>query len=189
MAAAGKATGAGSAAGAVDVVAADRRTHKPVEEHIAHRPSVRAGSIDSMAGSSPATIVPRNTASTSPLTDLKAALGLSASLRAASSDDVPDISLPNNRAACAVSQGPAITRPIRITSRPGRAGLPIDCLLVCASPTPNRAMPASSGTIRHALGGGGVTRRLTPSGEILTLRSESSDAIADAAGTAMSTAR
>src|SRR6266702_4529973 len=52
-----------------------------------------------IAGSSPATTVPRNTASTSPLTDRKAAFGLSASRRAASSEDVPFMNLPSRRAA------------------------------------------------------------------------------------------
>src|SRR6266567_9085160 len=87
------------------------------------------------AGSSPATTVPRNTASTSPLTDLKAAFGLSASRRAASSEDVPFISLPSRRAACAVSQGPPATRPIRMMRRPGNAGAPIDFGVVSDNPT------------------------------------------------------
>ena len=53
----------------------------------------------------------------------------------------------------------------------------------------NSTTPASSGTIRQAVGGGGVTRRLTPSGEIRTRRSDSSEEIADAAGTPISTIR
>ena len=74
--------------------------------------------IDSTTGSSPATMVPRKTARTSPLTERKAAFGLSPSRRAASSGDAPP-DLRSSRAAWAVSHGPATTRPIRMMSRPG----------------------------------------------------------------------
>src|ERR1039458_1977600 len=53
----------------------------------------------------------------------------------------------------------------------------------------NSAMPAASGASRHGDGGGGVARLVTPSGEIRTRRSASSDAAADASGTATSSAR
>jgi hypothetical protein len=48
---------------------------------------------------------------------------------------------------------------------------------------------ASSGTMRHAVGGERRTRRLTPSGEIRTRCSDSSEKTADATGTATSTMR
>ncbi len=134
-------------------------------------------------------MVPRNTASTSPLTDLNAAFGLSASRRAASKAEAPFMNRANARAACAVSHGPPSTRPIRMTIRPGKAGAPIEFAEVRCRPTMNRTMPASSGTIRHAVGGDGVTRLLTPSGEIRTRRSDSSEEMAEAAGTPTSTAR
>src|SRR6266702_204302 len=110
---------------------------------------------ESTAGRSPATTVPRNTASTSPLTDLNAAFGLSASRRAASKADAPCMNRANARAACAVSQGPPTTRPIRMTIRPGKAGALIEFADVSRRPTMNRTMPASSGTTRHAVGGDG----------------------------------
>ncbi len=75
--------------------------------------------IESSVGTSAPTIVPRNTASTSPLTDLKAPFGLSASRRAASSGDGPCATRANSHATAAVSHGPAITRPIMMMSRPG----------------------------------------------------------------------
>ena len=76
-------------------------------------------SSDSTTGTSAPIIVPRNTASTSPRTARKAALGLSASRRAASSGDAPFSTRAHHRAVAAVSHGPAITRPIMTTSRPG----------------------------------------------------------------------
>ena len=76
-------------------------------------------SSDSTAGTSAPTIVPRNTASTSPRTARNAALGLSASRRAASSGDAPFSTRAHQRALTAVSQGPAITRPTMVSSRPG----------------------------------------------------------------------
>ena len=65
------------------------RGGEPVEQDVAQRLGAGVAVIDLMAGSSPATTVPRNTASTSPLTDRNAAFGLSASRRAASSGDAP----------------------------------------------------------------------------------------------------
>ena len=59
----------------------------------------------------------------------------------------------------------------------------MDCLLVMARPPTNRPIPMSSGTTRQMLGGGGVTLRATPSGEIRTRRSDSSAAMADTTGT------
>src|SRR5579862_2619210 len=50
-------------------------------------------------------------------------------------------------------------------------------------------MPAASGASRHGDGGGGVARLLTPSGEIRTRRSASTDVAAEASGTATSNAR
>ena len=76
-------------------------------------------SSDSTVGISAPTIVPRNTASTSPRTARKAALGLSASRREASSGDAPFSTRAHHRAVTAVSHGPAITRPIMVSSRPG----------------------------------------------------------------------
>ena len=61
--------------------------------------------------------------------------------------------------------------------------------VVARSPATNSTRPMPSVSSRHADGGGGEVRRLTPSGEIRTRRSASSDATADAAGTATSMAR
>ena len=65
----------------------------------------------------------------------------------------------------------------------------MDLWLVASSPATNSATPAPSVASRHADGGGGAARRLTPSGEIRTRRSAASAASADAAGTATSMAR
>ena len=72
-----------------------------------------------MAGTSVPTIVPRKTASTSPVTDRKAPPGLSASRLLASSPEEPRAVRPNSAAACAVIHGPAMTRPIIVTRMPG----------------------------------------------------------------------
>ena len=74
-------------------------------------------------------------------------------------------------------------------SSPGTTGPPIACLEVRASPRVSRARPASSGAIRQAEGSGGVTRRLTPSGEMRTRSSDSSAAMTAAAGTPSRTMR
>jgi hypothetical protein len=142
-----------------------------------------------MAGSRAATAVPRKTARTSPLTERNAAFGLSASRRAAKIGAAPPPSFGSSLAACAVSHGPPITSPIMMTSSPGRAGAPIDWGVVSRIPATKSAMPASSGTIRQVLGGGGVTRLLTPSGVIRTRRNAIREAMAAAAGTATSTPR
>ena len=60
--------------------------------------------------------------------------------------------------------------------------------VVARSPATNSTKPMPSVSSRHADGGGEEVRRLTPSGEIRTRRSASSDAAADAAGTATSMA-
>ena len=65
----------------------------------------------------------------------------------------------------------------------------MDLWVVASSPTRNSATPAASVVSRHADGGGGDARRLTPSGEIRTRRSAASEARAEAAGTATSMAR
>src|SRR5271169_7178460 len=65
----------------------------------------------------------------------------------------------------------------------------MDLLEVASIPATNSATPAASVVSRHADGGGGDTRRLTPSGEIRTRRSAASDAMAEAAGTATSRPR
>src|ERR1039457_3048578 len=62
-------------------------------------------------------------------------------------------------------------------------------LLVASAPAMNSAAPATSGASRHGDGGGGVARLVTPSGEIRTRRSASSDAAAEASGTVTSSAR
>ncbi len=76
-------------------------------------------SVAFTAGMNVPTIVAKKTASTSPVTDRKAAFGLSASRRVASSADGPRVARPNSRAAAAVRYGPASTRPTIVTSRPG----------------------------------------------------------------------
>ena len=63
------------------------------------------------------------------------------------------------------------------TLPPGLAGLP------CTTTNPSSARPASSGSTRQARSEPGVTRRLTPSGEMFTRRSASRAARAVAAGT------
>ena len=65
----------------------------------------------------------------------------------------------------------------------GLAGLP------CTTKIPRSARPASSGSTRQARGGAGVTRRVTPSGEIFTRRSASRATTTAAAGTPAATAR
>src|SRR4029453_8870489 len=145
--------------------------------------------VELTAGRSPATTVPRKTARTRPLTVLNAAFGLSASRRAARSADAPVMDRASSRAAWVVSHGPPTTRPTRMRIRPGNAGAPMDLGVVMARPTLNRAIPSRRGASRQALGAGGVVLRVTPSGEIVTRRSDNSAAIADATGTATSTAR
>ena len=82
-------------------------------------PAVGVCSVAFTAGTIRPTIVPRKTASVRPVTARKAPFGLSASRRVASSADDPLAVRPKSRAACAVSQGPAITRPIIVRSSPG----------------------------------------------------------------------
>jgi hypothetical protein len=139
----------------------------------------------SWVASSAAATVKMNSARTTPLTARNAARGSSASRRAA-------IRVPGRlarramtRAAAIVSHGPARIRPIMISAKPGTytstlppglAGLP------CTTPNPSSARPASSGSTRQARSEPGVTRRLTPSGEMFTRRSASRAARADAAG-------
>ena len=67
--------------------------------------------------------------------------------------------------------------------------MPMPLLLVASAPAMNSAIPVASGASRQADGRGGVARRVTPSGEIRTRRSASSDAIAAASGTATSKPR
>ena len=74
---------------------------------------------ESRVGTSVPTIVPRNTASTRPRTARNAALGSSASRRVASSGDGPPSTRVPSRASAQVSHGPAMTRPIMLTSSPG----------------------------------------------------------------------
>src|SRR5215475_4928323 len=131
--------------------------------------------VDSTAGSRPASTVPRKTASTSPRTDLKAALGLSLSRREARSAKALELNLDNRRAARAVSHGPEATRPIRMTMSPSRSAGLIRCLFVIPRPTANNAKPISSGASSQMAGAGGVTRREAPSGEGRTRRREGSD--------------
>src|SRR6202008_1582930 len=87
-----------------------------------------------------------------------------------------------------VSHGPATASPAMMMSRPGYAGAPIDRGVVTSSPATYVTMPTASTVSRHGDGGGGETRRLTPSGETCTRRSDSSAATADATGTATSIA-
>src|SRR5262249_21386240 len=82
-------------------------------------PAVGVGPVAFPAGTIKPAIVPRKTASTSPLTARKAPFGLSASRRVASSAEDPLVTRPKSRAACATSQGPATTRPIIVRSSPG----------------------------------------------------------------------
>ncbi len=82
-------------------------------------------SVAFTAGTSVPTIVPRKTASTSPVTDRKAAFGLSASRRLASSGAAPRDIEPNSRAVAQVNHGPAITSPTIVRSSPGKTGAPM----------------------------------------------------------------
>jgi len=80
---------------------------------------------------------------------------------------------PAARAPTMVSHGPAMTSPAIVTSIPGRktATWPVP---VCGGRwSMNQASsprPAASGISRYQRGGRGVTRRVTPSGEIWTRR-------------------
>ena len=82
-------------------------------------PAVGVCSVAFTAGTIRPTIVPRKTARVRPVTARKARFGLSASRRLASSADDPLADRPKSRAACAVSHGPAITRPIIVSRIPG----------------------------------------------------------------------
>ena len=73
-----------------------------------------------------------------------------------------------------------------MTSRPGKVGAPMVFVVVMCTPKRNSAMPATSGASRQAEGAGGVARRVTPSGEMRTRRSETSAATAAATGTTTS---
>ena len=96
------------------------------------------------------------------------------------------------RAMAMVSHGPARTRPMMMSAKPGTTarscpvGLPG---LPCTVKNPSSAKPSSSGSICQARGGGGVARRVTPSGEIRTRRSASRAATAAATGTPIATMR
>ena len=59
----------------------------------------------------------------------------------------------------------------------------------CTTKKPSSARPASSGSIRQASAALGVTRRVTPSGEMFTRRSASRATMAAAAGTPRATTR
>jgi len=59
----------------------------------------------------------------------------------------------------------------------------------CTTKKPSLATPASSGSTRQARGGSGVTRRVTPSGEMFTRRSASRATRAAATGTPIATTR
>jgi hypothetical protein len=76
-------------------------------------------SVAFTAGTSVPTIVPRKTASTSPVTERKAAFGLSASRRLARSGAAPAETDPTSRAVAHVNHGPAITSPTIVRSSPG----------------------------------------------------------------------
>jgi hypothetical protein len=56
-------------------------------------------------------------------------------------------------------------------------------VLSVTTPPTNRPTPASSGTIRQADGAGGVTRRLTPSGDTRIRRNDQSAAATATTGT------
>ena len=62
------------------------------------------------------------------------------------------------------------------------------CLLVLLSPYTKTPRPITSAISRQTVGGLGVARRVTPSGEICTRRSETSAAMAAATGTPTSIA-
>ena len=81
-------------------------------------------------GISPASIEPRNTARTSPLTARNAAFGVSASRRAASSAGAAPVRRASKRAATEVSHGPATTSPISVSSSPGYTPKPRSCWFV-----------------------------------------------------------
>ena len=159
---------------------------------LAAAPSAGATCLVSCVAISAAATVKMNSARTRPLTARNAARGSSASRRAAISAPGRLARRARTRAPAIVSHGPAMTRPIMISAKPGTnartcpellAGLP------CTTKNPRSARPASSGSTRQARGGAGVTRRVTPSGEMFTRRSASRAATAAATGTPTATTR
>ena len=116
-----------------------------------------------MTGTRAAIMDPTKTANTSPLTALKADLGLSASRLEASRDDPPRPALPRTRAACIVSHEPLITNPTSMRNKPAKMSgetvglLSFKPLEASSRGTTNNGMPTSRGTSRQSLGAGGVT--------------------------------
>ena len=136
-----------------------------------------------------ATVV-TSSASTRPLTERNAARGSSPMRRAAISVPGRLVHRAMSRAAAMVSHGPAMNSPMMISAKlvanawicPWiEAGCP------CAAQKPSSARPRSRGTTCQTPGGFGVTRRVTPSGEMFTRRSASRAATAAAAGTPAAT--
>ena len=95
-----------------------------------------------------------------------------------------------SRAAAMVSHGPAMNSPMMINAKlvtNAWISPRIEAGCPCASQKPSSARPRSSGTTRQAPGALGVTRRVTPSGEMFTRRSASRAATAAATDTPAAT--
>ncbi len=129
-------------------------------------------------------------ARTTPLTARNPDFGLSARRRAAISVLGRRAQRTISREPAIVSHGPATTRPV-MTARipdmyariwPGVLGGRPVTTSALSSPK-----PASSSTARHARGGFGVTRRVTPSGETVTRRNAMRAASTAARGTPTAT--
>ncbi len=137
-----------------------------------------------------ATLVTKS-ASMMPLIARKPAFGLSARRRAAMSVAGRLAYRAMTRAPTIVNHGPAKTRPAMMSSRPGRntAVWPSDVWGRKPMAKNSTATPSTIGISRYARGARGVTRRVTPSGEIRTRRSETWAATAAPAGTPSATSR
>ncbi len=139
----------------------------------------------------PRVAVITSSASTSPLTARNPAVGLSASRRTAIRVAGRWVRRASRVAPHIVSHGPDSTRPSVISRNEDRyplicPGTDSGCQIRNAA---SSTSPATSGTTRHARGGAGVTRRVTPSGEICTRRSAIRAATAAASGTPTATPR
>ncbi|MFD0477165.1 hypothetical protein ACFQ0B_59870 [Nonomuraea thailandensis] len=84
-------------------------------------PPATACCPETTAGTMPAIAVPMNTASTSPLTDRKAAFGSAAIRCAARRVAAPPVTRAASRAASIVSHGPARISPIMMSARAAQA--------------------------------------------------------------------
>src|ERR1022692_3331204 len=123
--------------------------------------------------SAPIAALATKRAITSPLMNRKAALGLSRSRRPAISVAGRLARFAMSRGPAVVNHGPASTSPTIRSTKPtssSRAWPPLLPGFPAASKYASTAMPASSGMIRTIRGGRDDARRVTPRGDIRTLR-------------------